>query len=220
MESFKSSLLPKDDSKDDLHVQLQEARIKLRAAEEELQTLLAQKPRDGEVEPTNQCRVFEREANLCKTELRSTHAKVCRLLCIRFSPPHTVCLQYTALQGIVASFLDREHDSAASSSDSSAEKALSKDKQQALSRLVDSHDDDAPSAALEPTEAPANNPPITGTKKAPKSSKSGDSAKSQGKSSKISKRTPPVIDDEAALAGHDDDEGVLEGVLAQADERS
>ena len=92
MESFKSSLLPKDDSKDDLRVQLQEARIKLRAAEEELQTLLAQKPRDGEVEPTSQCRVFEREANLCKTELRSTHAKVCRLLCIRFSPPHTLVM--------------------------------------------------------------------------------------------------------------------------------
>ena len=95
-------------------------------------------------------------------------------------------------------------------------KTLSKDKQQALSRLVDSHDDDAPSAALEPTEAPANNIPTTRSKKAPQSSKSGDSAKSQGKSPKISKRTPPVIDDEAALEGHDDDEGAL----AQAAERS
>jgi hypothetical protein len=96
MESFKLSLLPKDDSKDDLRVQLQEAQIKLRAAEEELQTLLAQKPRDGVVEPTNLCRVFEREANLCKAELRSTHAKVCRLSCIWFSPPHTVSAVHRA----------------------------------------------------------------------------------------------------------------------------
>ncbi len=100
LQTFKSSVLAKDDSKDDLRAQLQEAQLKLKAAEEEVKALLAQKPlsahvdtgkprdgevdtgkpRDGEVDTGNKCRIFERESNLCKTELRSTHAKV---LCAR-----------------------------------------------------------------------------------------------------------------------------------------
>jgi hypothetical protein len=98
LQSFKSSVVVKDDSKDDLRAQLQEAQLKLKASEEEVQALLAQKAlnahvdtgkardgevdtgktRDGEVNAGNKCRIFERESNLCKTELRNTHAKVLR----------------------------------------------------------------------------------------------------------------------------------------------
>ena len=76
-------------SQDDLLARLQEMQLKLKAAEEEIQALQAQKPPTveadsgnkpsiEEADSGNRCRIFQRESMLCKAELRSTHAKVFR----------------------------------------------------------------------------------------------------------------------------------------------
>ena len=76
-------------SQDDLRARLQEMQLKLKAAEEEIQALQAQKPptveadsgnkpSTEEADSGNRCRIFQRESMLCKAELRSTHAKVFR----------------------------------------------------------------------------------------------------------------------------------------------
>jgi hypothetical protein len=63
--------------------------LKLKAAEEEIQALQAQKPPTieadsgnkpsiEEADSGNRCRIFQRESMLCKAELRITHAKVFR----------------------------------------------------------------------------------------------------------------------------------------------
>jgi hypothetical protein len=122
--------------------------------------------------------------------------------------PETLCLQYSALQGIVASFLDQ--DSASASSEAPAKKALSKGQQAALSRLANSQDEDATTAPLDPPPthedaapathedaAPATKPPAA---KASHRSKSGDSARS----SKVSKRAQPAADDAASSDEHVD----------------
>ncbi len=76
-------------SQDDLRARLQEMQLKLKAAEEEIQALQAQKPPTveadsgnkpsiEEADSGNRCRILQRESMLCKAELRSTHAKVFR----------------------------------------------------------------------------------------------------------------------------------------------
>ena len=73
----------RDESQDDLRAQVQEAQIKLKAAEEEIQRLQQQQqppPQEGETKTGSRCLILERERSLCKTELRSTHAKVPRFL--------------------------------------------------------------------------------------------------------------------------------------------
>jgi hypothetical protein len=82
MQALQSALSASRDSSssDDVRAQLQEALLKLRAAEEEVQRLQAQKPVVKDDTEINRCRIMERESSLCKSELRSSHAKVPRAL--------------------------------------------------------------------------------------------------------------------------------------------
>jgi hypothetical protein len=144
----------KDDSKVDIRAQLQEAQLKLKAAEEEVVRLQAQQPQQDGGDTGSRCRIVEREANLCKGELRVVHSKVLTLLMLTLSP-QTCPLQYSALQSVVSSFL--EQGSASDSAHSSAEKVLSKEKEAAMSRLVDAdaRDEHSDSAASGAIKAPA-----------------------------------------------------------------
>jgi hypothetical protein len=76
----------KDDSKVDIRAQLQEAQLKLKAAEEEVVRLQAQQPQQDGGDTGSRCRIVEREANLCKGELRVVHSKVLTLLMLTLSP--------------------------------------------------------------------------------------------------------------------------------------
>ena len=76
MQVLQSALSARQDSTDDVRAQLQEALLKLRAAEEEVHRLQAQVPVTKNGVETNRCRIMERESSLCKSELRSSHAKV------------------------------------------------------------------------------------------------------------------------------------------------
>ena len=84
MKGLQAKASAQDDSKDDfllqdLRAQLQEAQIKLKAAEEEMQRMQQQQqPQEGGAKTGSQCLILERERSLCKSELRSTHAKVFR----------------------------------------------------------------------------------------------------------------------------------------------
>ena len=89
MQDLQSALSARHDSTDDVRAQLQEALLKLRAAEEELQRLQVQKPVVKDDAEINRCRIIERESSLCKSELRSSHAKVRRALCPRARCRHS-----------------------------------------------------------------------------------------------------------------------------------
>jgi hypothetical protein len=76
LKNFQSIIPAKDYSKDDLQAQLQEVQFKLKAAEEEIQSLQVHKPPQEEGNAGGRCHIIERESVVCKSELRVVRSKV------------------------------------------------------------------------------------------------------------------------------------------------
>jgi hypothetical protein len=158
-------------AENEMRVQLQEAKIKLKAAEEEIEQLLVRN-NQGDGNSGSRCRLFERESSICKTELRTMHAKV---ICIsgNVSTPLstlTCYLQYAVLQSLVSSFLDAKSASGDAPEDASTDNQNSQEKEDAESRLSAAFDDEHSHAVPhDQPDAPVTATPAFSVSKHPKS---------------------------------------------------
>ncbi len=99
----------------------------------------------------------------------------------------------------MSSFLDQ--GSASESAASSSDKSLTKDKQAAMSRLVDARDEHSDSASLEARETPAHSAPAAASKRVSAAeSKSVSTAESKSVSTAESKSAPAAASNSVSTA--------------------